>query len=56
MNPTLYYLPPSAPCRAVLLLGRLINIDFNLKELNIMEGEHLNPDFVSLNPQHTVRY
>lgn len=54
MNPTLYYLPPSPPCRAVLILGRMLNIEFNLKVLNILEGEQLNTDFINLNPQHTI--
>jgi glutathione S-transferase len=54
MNPTLYYLPPSPPCRTVLLLSRILNIEFNLKTLNVLESEQLNADFVNLNPQHTI--
>lgn len=48
MNPTLYYLPPSPPCRSVLLLGKMLGIEFNLKAVNIMEMEHLKPDFVAV--------
>lgn len=44
----LYYLPPSPPCRAVLLLGRILGIDFHLKSVNIQEGEHLKRDFVDV--------
>ncbi|CAO1421673.1 unnamed protein product [Diamesa hyperborea] len=54
MTPKLYYLPPSPPCRSVLLLGRILGIEFNLKELNIMEGDHLKQDFLQLNPTHTI--
>jgi glutathione S-transferase len=49
-----YYLPASAPCRSILMLGRELNIEFNLKTLNLQAGEHLKPEFVALNPQHTI--
>lgn len=54
MIPVLYYLPPSPPCRAILLLGKMLGIDFELKVINILEGEQMKPDFVELNPQHCV--
>ncbi|KAL5283288.1 hypothetical protein ACFFRR_005895 [Megaselia abdita] len=54
MPPILYYLPPSPPCRCILLLGKMLDINFDLKVLNIMEGEHMKPDFVSMNPQHCI--
>lgn len=44
----LYYLPPSPPCRAVLLLGRILGLEFNLKSVNIQEGEHLKKDFIEV--------
>lgn len=44
----LYYLPPSPPCRAVLLLGRILDIDFNLKTVNILEKEHLKKEFLEV--------
>lgn len=46
--PVLYYVPPSAPCRAVLLLGRLLNIEFELRFLDILNGEQLKPEFVEV--------
>lgn len=54
MTPVLYYLPPSPPCRAVLLLARMIGVELEYKMLNVMEGEQLKPEFVELNPQHTI--
>lgn len=48
MAPILYYLPPSPPCRAVLMLGKMLGIDFELKTVNIQEGEHLKADFVEV--------
>lgn len=52
MTPVLYYLPPSPPCRSVLLLSRMIGVELDKKELNV--EDQLKPDFVELNPQHTV--
>lgn len=46
--PILHYLPPSAPCRAVLLLGKLLNIDFDLRFIDLMKGEHLKPEFIEV--------
>lgn len=47
----MYYLPPSIPCRSVMMLAKALGIHLNLKIVNIMEGEHLKPEFlrVSLN-------
>lgn len=48
MMPILYYLPPSAPCRSVLLLGKMINLEFDLRIVNVLEGEHLKPEFIAV--------
>ncbi|XP_028170041.1 glutathione S-transferase 1-like [Ostrinia furnacalis] len=52
--PDLYYVPGSAPCRAVLLTARALNINLNLKLVDLHHGEHLKPEYLKLNPQHTV--
>ncbi|KAB0802678.1 hypothetical protein PPYR_04864 [Photinus pyralis] len=49
-----YYLPASAPCRAVLLTAKAIGVELNLKRIDLMKGEHLTPEFLKINPQHTV--
>jgi len=49
-----YYVPGSAPCRAVLLAAKAVGVELNLKHLDLMKGEHMNPDFIKINPQHTV--
>ncbi|XP_059612479.1 glutathione S-transferase 1-like isoform X2 [Phlebotomus argentipes] len=49
-----YYTLGSAPCRSILLLGKALGIEFNMKELNLMTGEHLQPEFVKINYQHCV--
>ncbi|KAL4708835.1 hypothetical protein ACJJTC_019351 [Scirpophaga incertulas] len=50
----LYYVPGSAPCRAVLLAARALNLSPNLKLVDLHHGEHLKPEYIKLNPQHTV--
>ncbi|XP_048000772.1 glutathione S-transferase 1-like [Leguminivora glycinivorella] len=50
----LYYTAGSAPCRAVLLVAAALDIQLNLKELNLQASEHMTPEFLKLNPQHTV--
>lgn len=50
----LYYLPGSAPCRSVLLVAKALGLELNLKPTNLMEGEHLKPEFIKMNPQHTI--
>ncbi|KAJ6638891.1 Glutathione S-transferase D7 [Pseudolycoriella hygida] len=52
--PVLYFLPPSPPCRAVMMLSRMINVNFELKPINVLEKEQLKPEFVEMNPQHCV--
>lgn len=55
MAPTLYYSPPSCPSRAALLTARAVLGDkVNLKPLSLFEKEHLTPEFLKLNPQHTI--
>ncbi|EDW67856.1 glutathione S-transferase 1-1 isoform X2 [Drosophila virilis] len=49
-----YYLPASAPCRAVLMVARALGIELNKKLLNTLAGEQLTPEFVKINPQHTI--
>ncbi|CAH2085413.1 unnamed protein product [Euphydryas editha] len=50
----LYYLPPSPPCRAVMMTARAVGIEFDLVLTNIMEGQHKMPEFSKMNPQHTI--
>lgn len=49
-----YYVPGSAPCRAVLLTAKALGLDLNLKLTDLMAGEQLTPEFLKLNPQHTI--
>lgn len=49
-----YWMPLSAPCRADRLTAKAVGVELNLKELNLMTGEQMKPEFVALNPQHCV--
>ncbi|KAI4460140.1 glutathione s transferase d10 isoform a-related [Holotrichia oblita] len=54
MGIDLYYVPGSAPCRAVLLAAKAVGVDLNLKYTDLMKGEHLTPEYIKMNPQHTI--
>ncbi|XP_049304148.1 glutathione S-transferase 1-1-like [Bactrocera dorsalis] len=49
-----YYMPASAPCRAVLLTAKCVGIELNKILLDLRAGEHLTPEFLKINPQHTI--
>ncbi|XP_055837787.1 glutathione S-transferase 1-like [Episyrphus balteatus] len=53
-KPILYYTPQSPPCRAVLLAGAEIGIEFDLREVDLIAGDHRKPEFLKINPQHTI--
>ncbi|KAK7580184.1 hypothetical protein V9T40_000813 [Parthenolecanium corni] len=50
----LYFTSGSAPCRSILLTGKLLGLTFNLKWVNLVEGEQKKPEIKQLNPQHTI--
>ncbi|XP_057656002.1 glutathione S-transferase 1-like [Diorhabda carinulata] len=54
MAPTLYYILASPPVRSVLLCAKAIGVELNLKEVDVLNGEHLSPEYLKINPQHTV--
>ncbi|KAK9704472.1 hypothetical protein QE152_g27837 [Popillia japonica] len=46
-----YYFPPSPPCRSVIsvmLLARTLGIELNLKLVNVLEGEQMNPEYLKV--------
>lgn len=54
MAPTLYYMGMSPPCRSVRLAAKAVGLPLDLKIIDIMKGENLTPEFVKINPQHTL--
>lgn len=51
---TLYFSSPSGPSRACLLLARYLNLEINVKHINLGAGEHLSPEYLKVNPFHKV--
>ncbi|KAL5277829.1 GstD1 family protein [Megaselia abdita] len=49
-----YYMPASAACRSVLMTAEAIGVKLNLKVIDLKAGDHLTPEFLAINPQHTV--
>nr|WCC58228.1 glutathione S-transferase [Pharsalia antennata] len=54
MSIDLYYTPGSGPCRAVLLTAKAVGVELNLKSTDLFKGEQLTPEFIKINPQHTL--
>ncbi|XP_037728775.1 glutathione S-transferase D2 isoform X2 [Drosophila subpulchrella] len=53
-NMDFYYMPGSSGCRTIIMVAKALGLELNKKLLNTMEGEQLKPEFVKLNPQHTI--
>ncbi|XP_012283319.1 glutathione S-transferase 1-1 [Orussus abietinus] len=54
MTVDFYYLPPSPPCRAVMMLAKAVGVHLNLKTVDLLKGEHMTPEFAKMNPQHVI--
>ena len=54
MTITLYLIPPSPPCRSILLLAKRIGVELTPVVVDLLKGEHLKPEFLAINPEHTV--
>jgi len=50
----LYYQSESSPSRAVLMVAKHLKIPVNIKMMNVLNGDQLKPEFLELNPQHTL--
>ncbi|KAF2346392.1 Glutathione S-transferase N-terminal [Trinorchestia longiramus] len=52
--PVLYYAAFSPPCRSVLLAAKHVGLELTLKNIDVMKEEHMTPEFIEMNPQHTI--
>ncbi|XP_013108646.1 glutathione S-transferase 1 [Stomoxys calcitrans] len=53
-KPILYMATLSPPSRAVMLTAKALDLDLEYKHINLLKGEHLTPEFIKMNPQHTI--
>ncbi|XP_030370755.1 glutathione S-transferase 1-like [Scaptodrosophila lebanonensis] len=51
---TLYGIDGSPPVRSVLLTLNALNLPFDYKVVNLFAKEQMTPEFLKMNPQHTV--
>ncbi|XP_034103411.1 glutathione S-transferase 1-like [Drosophila nasuta] len=51
---TLYGLEASPPTRSCLLVLKALDLPYDFVQVNLLAGEHLQPEFLQKNPQHTV--
>ncbi|EDW28059.1 GL27185 [Drosophila persimilis] len=49
-----YYMLYSAPCRSILMTAKALGLELNKKKVDLDAGDHLKPEFVKINPQHTI--
>ncbi|XP_037729132.1 glutathione S-transferase D6-like [Drosophila subpulchrella] len=49
-----YYSPRGSGCRTVIMVAKALGLELNKKLVSPMDGDHLKPEFVKLNPQHTI--
>lgn len=54
MSLKLYHTAISPPARAALLTLRNLNIKVEVKNVNLLIGEHLSAEFLNLTPVHQV--
>lgn len=50
----IYFFPPSAPSRAALMLIKALGLKHNIKTTNIAIGDNMKPEFLKMNPLHTI--
>uniref|UniRef100_A0A1B6K0S6 Uncharacterized protein n=1 Tax=Homalodisca liturata TaxID=320908 RepID=A0A1B6K0S6_9HEMI len=54
MGIDVYYAPASPPSRVVLLAAKALGVEVTPHIVDLMKGEHMTPEYLKMNPQHTV--
>ena len=54
MGVEIYGVAGSPPCRGVYLAAKAIGLDYTFHKVDMNAGEHKSPDFLKMNPAHTV--
>ncbi|KAH8235323.1 hypothetical protein KR032_004131, partial [Drosophila birchii] len=50
----LYCAPYVSACRNVLMVAKALGLELNKKTISTLKGEQLSPEFIKINPQHTI--
>ncbi|OTF75679.1 hypothetical protein BLA29_005866, partial [Euroglyphus maynei] len=53
-KPTFYLHPLSGPSRTVLTVAKILNVEMELKKLDLLTQEHLKPEYLKVNPFHKI--
>lgn len=53
-KPTFYFHPFSGPCRTVSTVAKILNVEMEMKKLDLLTQEHLKPEFLKVNPFHKI--
>ncbi|XP_044312947.1 glutathione S-transferase D7-like [Drosophila rhopaloa] len=53
-NMDFYNMPGAPASRAIQMIAKAVGVELNSKFMNTMEGDQLKPEFVKINPQHTI--
>merc|ERR1712113_1233935 len=54
MPVTIYGPKLSAPVRIALMTCEAMGIEYETKNIDLMKGEHMTPEYLKINPQHNV--
>ncbi|KAG0722499.1 Glutathione S-transferase D7 [Chionoecetes opilio] len=54
MAPTLYSFLMSPYSRSVLVTAQALDLELDVRTINLKQQEQLKPEYVAINPQHTV--
>lgn len=49
-----YYVPRSTMCNTIIMVAKAVGAEMNLILTELQNGEHLTPEFLKINPQHTI--
>ncbi|XP_040569156.1 glutathione S-transferase 1 [Lepeophtheirus salmonis] len=50
----IYGMDGSPPCRIAFMTAEVAGISYEVIETNLMIGDHMKPEFLALNPQHSI--
>lgn len=50
----LYANESSPPCRAVRLLGAILGLEFDIKDMDCRRGDTKTEEYLKMNPQHQI--